>query len=80
VNRLALQHSLSSVLNESGLWNANAIERQLAHVDSDSVRLAYARADFWEERVAMIAYWARVFAFSKPTKDVVALRSWRQFR
>jgi len=33
-------------LNESGLWNADAIERQLAHVDNDSVRRAYARADF----------------------------------
>lgn len=41
----------SSMLNESGLWNADAVERQLAHVDNDSVRRAYARADFWEERV-----------------------------
>ena len=31
----------SSMLNESGLWNADAIERQLAHADSDSVRRAY---------------------------------------
>ncbi|WGJ13120.1 site-specific integrase [Methylocapsa sp. D3K7] len=28
----------SSMLNESGLWNADAIERQLAHVDNDSAR------------------------------------------
>jgi len=48
----------SSMLNESGLWNADAIERQLAHVDNDSVRRAYARADFWEERVRMMAWWA----------------------
>jgi integrase len=48
----------SSMLNESGLWNADAIERQLAHVDSDSVRRAYARADFWEERVRMMTSWA----------------------
>ena len=27
----------SSILNESGLWNPDAIERQLAHVDADSV-------------------------------------------
>ena len=50
--------SASSMLNESGLWNADAIERQLAHVDNDSVRRAYARADFWEERVRMMAWWA----------------------
>lgn len=48
----------SSMLNESGLWNADAIERQLAHVDNDSVRRAYARADYWEERVRMMDWWA----------------------
>jgi integrase len=48
----------SSILNESGLWNADAIERQLAHVDNDSVRRAYARADFWDERIRMMQWWA----------------------
>jgi integrase len=48
----------SSMLNESGLWNADAIERQLAHVDNDSVRRAYTRADYWDERVRMMAWWA----------------------
>jgi integrase len=48
----------SSILNESGLWSADAIERQLAHVDSDSVRRAYARADYWDERVRMMSWWA----------------------
>ena len=28
--------SAASLLNESGLWNSDAIERQLAHVDNDS--------------------------------------------
>jgi integrase len=50
--------SSSSMLNESGLWNADAIERQLAHVDGDSVRRAYARAEFWDERVRMMTWWA----------------------
>ena len=50
--------SASSMLNESGLWNADAIERQLAHVDGDSVRRAYARAEFWDERVQMMSWWA----------------------
>lgn len=48
----------SSILNESGLWHADAIERQLAHVDNDSMRRAYARADYWEERVRMMDWWA----------------------
>ena len=37
---------------------ADAIERQLAHVDGDSVRRAYARAEFWDERVKMMTWWA----------------------
>jgi hypothetical protein len=32
--------------NECDMWNAGAIEPQLAHVDNDSVRRAYARADY----------------------------------
>jgi integrase len=48
----------SSVLNECGLWNPDAIERQLAHVEPDAVRRAYARADYWDERVKMMAWWA----------------------
>jgi integrase len=50
--------SASSMLNEIGLWNVDAIERQLAHVDGDSVRRAYARAEFWDERVRMMTWWA----------------------
>ena len=48
----------SSMLNECGLWNSDAIERQLAHVDGDSGRRPYARAEFWDERVRMMAWWA----------------------
>jgi integrase len=48
----------SSMLNESGLWHPDAIERQLAHVDGDSIRGAYARAEFWEERERMMAWWS----------------------
>jgi integrase len=48
----------SSMLNESGLWNADAIEAQLAHVEGNSVRRAYHRADYWDERIRMMAWWA----------------------
>ncbi|MGI8569125.1 MAG: hypothetical protein ACR2KT_08700, partial [Methylocella sp.] len=34
------------------------IEAQLAHVEANAVRKAYARAEYWAERVAMMAYWA----------------------
>ncbi len=48
----------SSILNETGMWNADAIEVQLAHVENNAVRRAYARAEYWEERVRMMTYWA----------------------
>jgi integrase len=48
----------SSMLNESGLWNADAIEAQLAHVENNSVRRAYHRADYWDERTRMMSWWA----------------------
>jgi integrase len=48
----------STLLNESGKWNADAIERQLAHVEGNNVRRAYARGEHWEERVKMMSWWA----------------------
>lgn len=65
----------SSMLNESGLWSPGTIERQLAHVDNDSVRRAYARADFWDERVKMMAWWADRLDALRLGGEVVALRA-----
>lgn len=48
----------STLLNESGKWNPDAIERQLAHVENNDVRRAYARGEHWEERVEMMQWWA----------------------
>lgn len=48
----------STLLNESNKWNADAIERALAHVESDDVRRAYARGAHWLERVQMMQWWA----------------------
>jgi integrase len=49
----------STLLNESGLWNPDAIEAELAHVGADEVRRAYHRASYWAERVRMAAWWAQ---------------------
>jgi integrase len=51
----------SSILNESGMWNPDAIEAQLAHVEGNAVRRAYARAEFLEERIKMMQWWADRF-------------------
>lgn len=50
--------SASSLLNESGLWHADAIEAELGHVGADEVRRAYHRAVYWDERVKMADWWA----------------------
>lgn len=48
----------STLLNESGKWSSDAIERALAHKDRDSVRSAYHRGAHWAERVEMAQWWA----------------------
>ena len=47
----------STLLNESGKWSSDAIERALAHKDKDSVRAAYHRGAHWAERVKMAQWW-----------------------
>ncbi len=49
---------MSAKFSKNSGTNPDAIERQLAHVDTDSVRRAYARADYWDERVKMMNWWA----------------------
>jgi integrase len=48
----------STVLNESGQWAPDAIERALAHGDTDQVRAAYHRGAHWTERVQMAQWWS----------------------
>ena len=48
----------STLLNESGKWSPDAIERALAHKDKDAVRAAYHRGAHWSERVEMAQWWA----------------------
>jgi len=48
----------STLLNESGKWSPDAIERALAHKDGDQVRAAYHRGAHWKERLAMAQWWS----------------------
>ena len=48
----------STILNESGLFSSDAIEAQLAHLDARAVRRIYNRAQYWEERVRIMQWWA----------------------
>lgn len=47
----------STVLNEEG-FNADVIERQLAHAERNKIRAAYHRAEYLEERRKMMQWWA----------------------
>jgi integrase len=53
-----MRATASTLLNESGLWSQDAIERALAHQDSNSVRGIYHRGQHWEERVKMAQWWS----------------------
>lgn len=48
----------STLLNESGRFSPDAIERSLAHQDHDEIRRAYNRGAYWNERVTMAQWWA----------------------
>jgi integrase len=50
--------SASSLLNEHTAFSSEVIERALAHGEPDKVRRAYNRAQYWDERVTMMQWWA----------------------
>ena len=50
--------TFSTLANESSLWNPDAIERALAHVEKSEVRRAYARGEHRDERVRLADWWA----------------------
>ncbi len=64
----------STLLNESGKWHPDAIERALAHGDSDKVRAAYHRGAHWQERVEMAQWWSDYLDQLRRGADVVPLR------
>ena len=61
----------STLLNESGKWNPDAIERALAHGDTDKVRAAYHRGAHWKERVEMAQWWSDYLDQLRKGADIV---------
>lgn len=48
-----------SSLIESGLWSRDAVERQMSHMERNSVRAAYIhKAEHLDERILMLQWWA----------------------
>ncbi|MFW1815987.1 tyrosine-type recombinase/integrase [Acinetobacter guillouiae] len=61
----------STVVNESNLFNPDAIERQLAHVPQNRIRSAYNRAQYWDERVKIMEWYGEQVKqwFAKETDE-----------
>ena len=61
----------SSTLNESGLFDFDAIERQLSHEDRNDVRAAYNRAKYMDERRNIMQWWAdKIDTWENPSQIV----------
>lgn len=60
----------STLLNESGKWSPDAIERALAHNDRDTIRRAYHRGPHWAERVEMAQWWSDFLDDLKAGKEI----------
>lgn len=69
-----LRSTASTLLNESGKWHPDAIERALAHGHSDQTRGTYARGQHWDERVAMAQWWSDYLDRLKAGGEVVNFR------
>jgi integrase len=68
----------STLLNESGKWSSDAIERVLAHKDKDAVRAAYHRGAHWQERVEMAKWWGDYLDTLRTGAEIVSIASVRR--
>jgi integrase len=66
-----LRSTASTVLNESGAFRPDVIERQLSHIERNRIRASYNRAEYLDERRTMLQWWAD---FIDKPMNVVALR------
>lgn len=62
------RHTASTILNENG-FNADHIERQLAHVEGNKVRGAYNHAQYLPERRKMMQWWSDYIDGQKKKKS-----------
>lgn len=67
-----LRTTASTLLNESGKWSPDAIERSLAHADANVIRATYNRGRYWEERVEMHQWWSDYLDELRAARDAKA--------
>ncbi|NBQ68844.1 MAG: hypothetical protein EBU46_08440 [Nitrosomonadaceae bacterium] len=63
----------STVLNESGIFSPNAIERQLAHGERNEVRGAYNWAEYLPERKRIMIWWSNHIEALEKGTDIIPL-------
>jgi integrase len=65
----------STLLNQSGKWRPDVVERALAHGERDKIRAAYNRAEYWEERVSMAQWWSDHLDTLRDGAEVISIRA-----
>ncbi|WP_111895602.1 tyrosine-type recombinase/integrase [Acinetobacter sp. MB5] len=53
-----LRSTMSTILNDSGLFKSEWIEAQLSHTDKNATRGSYNHADYLEHRARMMQWWS----------------------
>jgi integrase len=64
----------STIFNEAG-FRHDAIERQLAHVETNRVRAVYNKAEYAQERQRMLQWWADYIDSLKQGSNVIPLKA-----
>ncbi len=72
------RHTASTLLHElshrEGKWSSEAIERQLAHADTNAIRGTYNKAKLMPERKRMMQFWADYLDVLKTGSNVTPFR------
>lgn len=65
----------STMINETGLFRPDVIERQLAHSERNEVRGAYNRAEYLPERKKMMQAWANHIEILRKGAKVISFKA-----
>lgn len=64
----------STIMNESGLFRPDVVERQLAHCERNEVRGAYNRAEYLPERRKLMQWWGDYLDKAKAGAEVLPFK------
>ena len=63
----------STLLNESGKFHTDAIERQMAHTEKNKVKAAYNRAEYLLQRCKLMQWWSDKIDSLKSATPIIDL-------